>query len=91
MEQSIPHLQLCICLYSVLFKTICGCFLLIDDLIRFFRWSGIKISALFSTPDPTKAEIVRHGISRSDFMVKLALVIGAIPFFSMIYGMFNGA
>jgi predicted MPP superfamily phosphohydrolase len=46
---------------------------------------------LFSTPDPTKAEIVRHGISRSDFMVKLALVIGAIPFFSMIYGMVNGA
>jgi predicted MPP superfamily phosphohydrolase len=46
---------------------------------------------LFSAPDLTKGEIVRHGISRSDFMVKLALVIGAIPFFSMIYGMFNGA
>ena len=66
-------------------------FLLIDDLIRIFRWSGMKISDLLSTPDSTKAKIVRHGISRSDFLVKLAVIIGAIPFFSMIYGMLNGA
>ncbi|MEP7171480.1 MAG: metallophosphoesterase, partial [Bacteroidota bacterium] len=74
--------------FSKLFVDI---FLLIDDLIRLFRWSGTKIISLFGTPDSTKAEVVRKGISRADFLVKMAVVVGAIPFFSMIYGMINGA
>ncbi|HKR06893.1 MAG TPA: metallophosphoesterase [Bacteroidia bacterium] len=74
--------------FSKLFVDI---FLLMDDLIRIFRWSGTKIISAFGTPDSTKAEVVTKGISRSDFLVKLAVIIGAIPFFSMIYGMLNGA
>src|SRR5258705_6984715 len=41
-------------------------FLLVDDVIRIFRWGGTKIISVFSTPDSTKAELVRTGISRSD-------------------------
>lgn len=65
-------------------------FLVIDDVIRIIRWIGLKISALFVNPDPVKAT-VKTVISRSDFIVRLGLIVGAIPFFSMIYGMLNGA
>ncbi|MEO5569895.1 MAG: metallophosphoesterase [Bacteroidia bacterium] len=74
--------------FSKLFVDI---FLLVDDIIRFFRWSITKISLATGTPDSTKAEVVKNGISRSEFLVKFAIVAGAIPFFSMIYGMINGA
>jgi len=74
--------------FSKLFVDI---FLLIDDLVRFLRWSGARLFTAYSTPDPTKAAVVKKGISRSGFLVKLAVIIGAIPFFSMIYGMLNGA
>jgi uncharacterized protein len=78
--------------FIVFFSKLCvDIFLLLDDLIRICRWAGTKIISAFGTPDSTKAEVVRKGITRSDFLVKLAVIIGAIPFFSMIYGMMNGA
>ena len=72
-------------------KVFVDIFLLIDDLIRIFRWSGTKIFSIFSVPDSAKAQVVRSGISRSDFLVKAGVIAGAIPFFSLIYGMLNGA
>ena len=65
-------------------------FLLVDDIVRIVRWAAIKIAHISSVPDSTKVQ-VKTGISRSDFLVKLAVTIAAIPFFSLIYGMINGA
>ncbi|MEO8146200.1 MAG: metallophosphoesterase [Bacteroidia bacterium] len=63
-------------------------FLLVDDLIRLFRW---LFKVVFQSNTTTTATAAKVGISRSDFLVRLGLIIGAVPFFSMIYGMFSGA
>lgn len=62
---------------------------LIDDIIRIFRWIGVVIIHKFvrkTSPDENNLRI-----SRIKFLSQLALIIGAIPFFSMFHGMFNGA
>jgi predicted MPP superfamily phosphohydrolase len=65
-------------------------FLLVDDVLRVFRWIGSYITdTFFSSPDNIARQ--SNNISRYDFLVKLGLFIGAIPFVSLIYGMFRGA
>lgn len=66
-------------------------FLLLDDVIRGMRWAFAKIEPFLSKPDALNTPAKPSGISRLDFMVKLSLFAGAIPFFSLIYGMLNGA
>lgn len=66
-------------------KVFLDTFLLIDDIVRIIRWIVLKVNP--SSPATASA----YSISRSDFLVKLGIVVGAIPFFSMIYGMMNGA
>lgn len=66
-------------------------FLVLDDLIRLFRWIFSYLSNLGSEKKAVADASAKVGISRSDFLVRLGLIIGAIPFFSMLFGMFSGA
>ena len=74
----------------------------IDDLGRFFRW----VVSLFYKPEvreavvdnsratiPTAGNnmIPRDAISRSDFLMKTALVIGAVPLVGFSWGILSGA
>lgn len=63
-------------------------FLLIDDLIRVVRWIAGWLAVKFSSNQETN-EVLR--VSRLSFLVKTGFVIGALPFFSLIYGMVKGA
>ncbi|MBK9285409.1 MAG: metallophosphoesterase [Sphingobacteriaceae bacterium] len=64
-----------------------GCnFLLIDDIIRFFRWLFKLITV--------KKEVVEEGvykISRLKFMSQLAVTFTVIPAVGFLYGIFKGA
>ena len=69
--------------------------ILIDDIGRFFRW----IISLFYKPevreaveDSTRQTIpATDTISRSDFLMKTALVVGAIPLAGFTWGIVSGA
>ncbi len=56
--------------------------LLFDDIGRFIKWIHQKTTSEIPNPD---------GISRSQFMMKLALGFGAVPLLGMGYGIFSGA
>ncbi|NNM15154.1 MAG: metallophosphoesterase, partial [Bacteroidia bacterium] len=47
----------------------------------------------FSKPSPDAAETAKEtvSISRSEFLIKIGLLIASIPFLSLIYGMVHGA
>ena len=65
-------------------------FLLIDDLIRLFRWIGSN----FVKPSPDDIAVNSEGghrISRLTFLNYIALGMVAIPFTGFIYGMVKGA
>jgi len=65
-------------------------FLLADDLIRFIQWVFIKVSGNF--PSNEQLEIGKeNSITRHDFLVKTGLVLAAIPFFTLLWGMIKGA
>lgn len=64
-------------------------FLLIDDVLGFFHWLWRKI-----TGKTEKTRIVTdpsRGISRSEFISRMAVVAAGLPFLSMGYGMLSGA
>lgn len=67
-------------------KLIGSIFLLIDDIVRLFRWIGSYIS----TPSESTTENV-HRISRLKFLNQIALGMAALPFAGFIYGMVRGA
>ncbi len=56
--------------------------LLLDDTSRLLQWIYQKISPTVS---------LSKGISRSEFMMKLAIGFSALPFIGMTYGVFSGA
>lgn len=60
-------------------------FLMVDDLVRAGRWAFSQFS------EPSKPVSGAPGISRSDFLVKTALVAASIPFATMSYGIISGA
>lgn len=70
-------------------------FILIDDIGRFFRW----VISLFYRPDVQAAANDTNrvpmpqtdAISRSDFLMKTALVAGTIPLVSFSWGILSGA
>jgi uncharacterized protein len=72
-------------------KFILANFVLIDDLVRLFRLAYRKISSLLQQKKPQMGTSRAEPISRSDFIIKAGLFIGAIPFFSLIYGMAGNA
>ena len=65
-------------------------FLVIDDLFRLFRW----IIGLFDKPEenilPGTDKEEPIGIPRSGFLVRLGVIIAAIPFAALIFGMIRG-
>ncbi|MDQ3392989.1 MAG: metallophosphoesterase [Bacteroidota bacterium] len=67
--------------FSKLFAVL---FLLIDDLVRVVKWAAEKLQ------NP-KANTTGEGITRSDFLVKTALVAAAVPFTGMAFGILVGA
>jgi uncharacterized protein len=79
--------SLAILIITIPSKIILGIFVFADDIVRFFRWAFIKISSLFQRTEPAKTASGTGTISRSSFIIKMGLLIGAIPFFSLIYGM----
>ncbi len=62
-------------------------FLLVDDVLRLFRWTGSFISNTFFSSEKRQPG---NGISRYEFITKLGFLIAAVPFASMIYGMLRG-
>ncbi|MBL7934690.1 MAG: metallophosphoesterase [Bacteroidia bacterium] len=68
-------------------KLIGSSFLLIDDIIRLFRW----LISLFNKPKHTTIEEGAAQISRLKFLSYLAVTFTVIPAFSFIYGMVRGA
>ncbi len=64
-------------------------FILIDDIGRLVRWVYSK----FATPTNVFDGISEksNGISRSDFLMKTAVVAGAIPAVAMTWGIISGA
>lgn len=72
-------------------KFILAIFVLIDDLVRFFRYLYMKLFSWFQGPEPVKNIGKNRSISRSDFIIKAGLFVGSIPFFSLIYGMAGNA
>ena len=74
----------------VLILVVCklfGCvFLLLDDIIRLFRW----IFSLFSTKQPEAFAEGTQTISRLKFLSYTAMTFTIIPAFSFLYGMVRG-
>jgi predicted MPP superfamily phosphohydrolase len=68
-------------------KIVLNLFILIDDLVRILRRIFFKISSWFKKPEPAETGKQSKSMSRSDFILKIGLIVAAIPFFSMIYGM----
>ncbi len=62
-------------------------FLLIDDLGRVVRW----IVSKFSSKPAMEAGEVSSKISRSEFLMKTAVVVGTIPPLAMTWGIISGA
>lgn len=60
-------------------------FLLLDDALRGLRWAFGRVTSSPSNPLP------HTGISRSDFLVKTAMVAAAVPVFTIGYGIISGA
>jgi hypothetical protein len=73
-------------LILVLCKLIGSSFLLIDDLIRLFRWIG----SLF-TSKTVEVQEGASGISRLKFLSQVAVTFTVIPAIGLIYGIVKGA
>lgn len=74
--------------------------ILIDDIGRFFRWmvslfyKPTVIEAVENTSGqtaPVSSTLPTDTISRSDFLMKTALVVGAIPLVGFTWGIVSGA
>ena len=73
-------------LVIVLCKLVGSSFLMVDDLIRFFRW----LFSLFRGSAPQLVE-GQAGISRLKFFSQLAVTFTVIPAVGLIYGIVRGA
>jgi predicted MPP superfamily phosphohydrolase len=69
-------------------KIIVLLFLVIDDIIRIFRFLFGWVGSMFASGEGVNESL---RVSRLDFLVKTGFILGSIPFFSMFYGMVNGA
>ncbi|MBA3680566.1 MAG: metallophosphoesterase [Bacteroidetes bacterium] len=70
----------------VLCKLIGCTFLLIDDIIRLFRWMFTFFKA-----KPAEAVAASEGISRLKFLSQVAITFTVVPAIGFIYGMVSGA
>lgn len=67
---------------AIICKFVGSLFLLTDDVIRLFRWIATYL-APSTAPDPAHP----HSISRLKFISQVAVVMAAVPYLSLIYGM----
>lgn len=74
----------------IISKLIGTTFILLDDIIRLFRWIGTYI---FKPAEIVSNELIvnPHAISRLKFLNYVAVGMAALPFASFIYGMVKGA
>lgn len=73
-------------IFIVYFSKVFGAvFLVVDDLVRLGKW----VAGLFNSKETEK--LGGEPISRSDFLLKSAMVAGTIPFLTMSYGIISGA
>ena len=70
---------------ALICKIVGSVFLLADDVIRLVRWIGTYLFPS-SAPDPGHP----HSISRIKFISQMAIFMAAVPYLSLIYGMFKG-
>jgi predicted MPP superfamily phosphohydrolase len=63
-------------------------FLFIDDLLAAFQWIFKKMGILQQDVEPIQAS--GNGISRSEFISRMAVLTAALPFLSLGYGMLKG-
>lgn len=63
-------------------------FLVIDDFVRLVRMTWASIN---ETSQAYEDSVTAEKISRNEFIVKTGMLVAAIPFGSMIYGMMRGA
>ncbi len=75
-----------ICLILVVCKFFGCTFLLIDDVIRLFRW----IASFFTNTVTTDATEGIHKISRLKFLSYVAVTFTVVPAISFLYGMVRG-
>ncbi|MES2730400.1 MAG: metallophosphoesterase [Bacteroidota bacterium] len=83
-----------IILTNVLSKLLMAIFLFMADLVRLGKWGISQFSGTKPQTTPAIAsEVMEQAptISRSDFLVKAALVAGAIPVVGVTYGILSGA
>lgn len=76
-------------------------FLIADDFRRGFIWSKRYLDSLFkkkspapqtpAVPEPLEDGKAAQGISRSDFLLKTGIVIAAVPFTTLSWGIISGA
>ena len=79
---------ICSVFLIILLCKLIGCtFLIVDDLIRLFRW----FIALFKKSEITSPLGSTEGISRLKFFSQLAIVFTVIPAIGFIYGIVRGA
>lgn len=74
----------------IISKLIGTTFILLDDIIRLFRWIGsylVKPAEVVSN----EIEVNPHAISRLRFLNLIAVGMATLPFASFIYGMVKGA
>jgi len=67
-------------------KLIGSLFIVVDDVIRIFRW----IASYFNSSVPL-TPINNHSISRLQFLNRMAVGMAVIPFLAFVYGMVKGA
>ena len=73
--------------FSKLFVVV---FLLLDDVLRLFRWCYDYVQQHFLSSDK-KPSVDGIHVSRLKFLTQLGFIVGAIPFVSLIYGMIGSA
>ena len=66
-------------------------FLLIDDLGRLVRWIVSKFSGTSSQGINSNNPVGGSGITRSEFLMKTAVVAGAVPALALTWGIISGA
>ncbi|MBX3163187.1 MAG: metallophosphoesterase [Bacteroidetes bacterium] len=69
-------------------KILGSSFLLIDDLIRLFRWLW---SLIASKPKTEEAVVATQGINRLKFLSQLAITFTVVPAVGFLYGIVRGA
>ncbi|MFM7216967.1 MAG: metallophosphoesterase, partial [Bacteroidota bacterium] len=85
--KAIRAYSLSIVIFSYLAKVLLSFFLILDDVVRLFRFSGNYVSGWFTE----KPSVEQAGISRLRFLVQFGALFSAIPVVSLLYGMTGNA